>query len=227
MNAVIIVAGGKGTRFGGDVPKQFLQIIDRPIYIYTIQQFKTFDTTIEVILVVPETSSIANLESYRYEIDNHQLSDVIIIKGGKTRFHSVKNGLSKLSNSVEVVGIHDAVRPLVSQEVIKNCYSTANTFGSAIPTVKLKDSIRELDGEQSKALNRNQYRLIQTPQCFTAKGIMTSYEVEYNENFTDDASVFEAAGYKIKMVEGNFENIKITSPPDLYYVQFYLSNRER
>jgi len=225
VNAVIIVAGGKGSRFGGDVPKQFLEIANTPIYIYTINQFNQFDPSIEIILVVPKSSSTQDLDAYRQDLSSYDLLGVQIVRGGDTRFHSVKNGLLRLTKDIKIVGVHDAVRPLVSQAVIRNSYETAVTHGNAIPSIRLTNSIRKVENDQSTSLNRDNYRLIQTPQCFKKNDLIDSYNVEYNHNFTDDASVYEASGNKIKLVKGNPENIKITTPQDLLYVKFVVEGK--
>ncbi len=225
MNAVIIVAGGKGSRFGGDTPKQFLSIENRPVYIYTIEQFIKFDKDISVVLVITAHSTTEDVNVIQSELTQYSLSQVKVVYGGSSRYQSVKNGLSFLSDHITIVGVHDAVRPLISKSVISNCFITALKKGNAVPAVPLKDSLRQVQGSLSKAVDRNQFRLIQTPQCFNKEQLLLSYNLAEQRHFTDDASVFEAAGHKIKLVEGDPENIKITTPPDLLFVKYVLAKR--
>lgn len=224
--AVIIVAGGKGTRFGANVPKQFLLLNGLPIYIQTIKQFVQYDEAMQIVLVLPMHTPDAELAENIAEVFTHLGVKITACRGGATRFYSVKNGLQALADDVAVVGVHDAVRPLVSQDVIAGCYKAAAEFGNAIPTLPSKNSLRKIEGENSIAVDRSQYRIVQTPQCFQIAQITQAYEQEDN-GFTDDASVVESAGHKIKMVEGNQENIKITTPPDLLYAEFLLKNNSK
>lgn len=212
----IIVAGGKGLRMGGDVPKQFLPINGKPILMHTIEAFRKALDGIEIILVLP-----ADQHEYWQKLcqDYNFCSPELIAKGGETRFHSVKNGLAFLPDDEDaVVGIHDGVRPFVSKETIQRCYAAAAAAGgrAVVPVVPVVETIRKIlpDGK-SITRPRDEYRLVQTPQTFPLVMLKKAYEQSYSETFTDDASVVEAMGEEILMVEGNRENIKITTPSDL------------
>jgi len=208
---VIIVAGGKGLRMGGEIPKQFLPIGGKPVLMRTIDAFYTYDASIHVILVLPvgQQSYWKELCS-TYEFDlPHDIAD-----GGETRFHSVKNGLA-LVKGEGIVGVHDGVRPFVSQEVITRCYSEAKVKNAVIPVIGVVETVRRLDGENSVTVPRDQYKLVQTPQVFDVALLQKAYNQEFTEMFTDDASVVEALGERVHLVEGNRENIKLTTPFDL------------
>lgn len=210
----IIVAGGKGLRMGGDVPKQFLPINGKPILMHTIEAFRKALDGIEIILVLP-----ADQHEYWQKLcqDYNFCSTELIAKGGETRFHSVKNGLALLPDDEDaVVGIHDGVRPFVSKETIQRCYAAAAGGRAVVPVVPVVETIRQIlpDGK-SITRPRDEYRLVQTPQTFPLVMLKKAYEQSYSETFTDDASVVEAMGEEILMVEGNRENIKITTPSDL------------
>lgn len=210
----IIVAGGKGLRMGGEVPKQFLPINGKPILMHTIEAFRKALDGIEIILVLP-----ADQHEYWQKLckDYNFCSPKLIAKGGETRFHSVKNGLALLPDDEDaVVGIHDGVRPFVSKETIQRCYAAAAGGRAVVPVVPVVETIRQIlpDGK-SITRPRDEYRLVQTPQTFPLVMLKKAYEQSYSETFTDDASVVEAMGEEILMVEGNRENIKITTPSDL------------
>ncbi len=210
----IIVAGGKGLRMGGEVPKQFLPINGKPILMHTIEAFRKALDGIEIILVLP-----ADQHEYWQKLcqDYNFCSPKLIAKGGETRFHSVKNGLAFLPDDEDaVVGIHDGVRPFVSKETIQRCYAAAAGGRAVVPVVPVVETIRQIlpDGK-SITRPRDEYRLVQTPQTFPLVMLKKAYEQSYSETFTDDASVVEAMGEEILMVEGNRENIKITTPSDL------------
>lgn len=208
---VIIVAGGSGTRMQTSVPKQFLILKKKPLLYYTLKAFYDFDPLLKIILVLPEKNiAYWNKLKHKYKITiPHE-----IVCGGTTRFNSVKNGLARISNE-GMVAIHDGVRPFVSAQTIKNCFDGANSNGNAIPVISLVDSIRENDQKKSYSRNRENYTLVQTPQTFSALLLKKAYEQEFSELFTDDASVLESAGEDIFLVEGNKENIKITTKFDL------------
>ena len=210
----IIVAGGKGERMGSETPKQFLELSGKPILMHTIEKFKSTFPTIEIILALPENQidfwkELCSL--HKFDINSHQL-----VFGGKTRFHSVKNAL-ELVKQESVVAIHDGVRPLVSSETIIKCFNGAESNSNAIPSTDVVESLRQVSKQDNsnKAVTRSCYKLIQTPQCFSSAIILKAYQQSFDEKFTDDASVVEALGEKINLVEGNKENIKITSPIDL------------
>jgi 2-C-methyl-D-erythritol 4-phosphate cytidylyltransferase len=208
---VVIVAGGSGKRMGADIPKQFLSIAGRPVLMHTIERFKNFNDSIEIITVLPENQ-------LRYWVDLQKKHSFEIphtlVKGGLHRFISVKNGL-KFVNSPSLVAIHDGVRPFVSIDTIKRCFDVAGKLGNAVPAVSPADSLRILTDNSNMPLSRTHVKQIQTPQVFNAEQIKKAYQQEYVSDFTDDATVLEKMGEKINIVEGNRENIKITNPEDL------------
>lgn len=208
---VIIVAGGKGKRMHAEIPKQFLNVSGKPILFHTMECFYKYSNEIEIILVLPEPFiDFWNSLSKKYDLNiDHQIE-----LGGNTRFQSVKNGLKKITNS-SLVAIQDGVRPLVSKNTLNRVFKKAEETGNAIPIVKINESVRRLEEDDSYPVNRREYRLIQTPQCFHSELIKRAYEQEYSDAFTDDATVVEALGVKINLVEGNTENIKITRPGDM------------
>ncbi|MBP3678803.1 MAG: 2-C-methyl-D-erythritol 4-phosphate cytidylyltransferase [Bacteroidaceae bacterium] len=208
---IIIVAGGKGLRMGGEIPKQFLPIGGKPVLMRTIEAFHLYDNTIHVVLVLPVSQQAYWRElckKYSFELP-HEVAD-----GGETRFHSVMNGLA-LVEGEGLVGVHDGVRPFVSQEVITRCYAEAGTKKAVIPVIGVVETVRRLEGTDSVTVPRDQYKLVQTPQVFDVALLQRAYQQKYTEMFTDDASVVEALGEKVFLVEGNRENIKLTTPFDL------------
>ncbi|QCR24150.1 2-C-methyl-D-erythritol 4-phosphate cytidylyltransferase [Pontibacter sp. SGAir0037] len=216
----IIVAGGTGTRMQRDIPKQFIEVAGKPILMHTLERFYSYNPDIRLILVLPEDQQ----EVWRGLCQKHRFKLFhIVVKGGATRFDSVKNGLDLVSGEA-IVAVHDGVRPFVSKTVIAEAFSTAAVYGNAIVAVSPKDSIRELlaDEEQaSKAVPRVNYKLVQTPQCFKASILRKAYEQDYQAAFTDDASVVESIGEKIVLVEGSYQNIKITTPEDLLLAEVF------
>ena len=214
MNAVIIVAGGKGLRMGTEVPKQFLPVGGKPVLMRTIQAFYDTDSSMEIVLVLP-----ADQHDYWFSLcDKYAFSvPCKVAEGGESRFHSVKNGLAKVGAECVLVGVHDGVRPFVSRQTIENCYRQAEVYGAVVPVVKVVETVRCLEsgGKTSVTVNRDNYRLVQTPQVFKASLLRKAYEQEFSPLFTDDASVVEALGHPVELVEGNRENIKITTPFDL------------
>lgn len=216
---IIIVAGGTGSRMQSTVPKQFIEIKGKPILIHTIQKFIEFDEFINVIVCLhKDYMSDANFMLAEYFPDKN----IQIVVGGETRFHSVKNGLSCISNKNDIVGIHDAARPFVSMETIKRCFETAAKKGNAIPVSPINESIRMVTNSINKAVSRDDYKIVQTPQCFLVSKIKEAFEQDYSPFFTDDATVLEGMDETINLVEGNFENIKITNPYDLKFAELYL-----
>ena len=207
---VIIVAGGKGLRMGGDVPKQFLPVKGLPILMRTIQRFHDYDKDINIILVLPKDQQDywQNLcREYHFSID-HQIAD-----GGETRFHSSANGLALIpDNEQGIVGIHDGVRPFVAIDVIRNCFESAEKLKAVVPVVPVVETLWKTDCTTD---NRDNFRLGQTPQTFDIQLIKQAFGQPYDPAFTDDASVVKKAGHKITLIEGNRENIKITTPYDL------------
>ena len=207
----VIVAGGSGKRMGANIPKQFLELAGRPVLMHTIERFKSFDPSIEIITVLPENQ-------LRFWIDLQKKHSFTVphtlVKGGSNRFFSVRNGL-KFVNAPGLVAIHDGVRPFVSIDTIKRCFDTAEKFGNAIPSVSPAESLRIITEQGSLPVNRLHVKQIQTPQVFMAELIKNAYLQEYRPEFTDDATVLEKTGEKINLIEGNRENIKITNPEDL------------
>ena len=213
MDYVIIVAGGKGLRMGSDIPKQFLPIGGKPVLMRTLERFREYSPTLQIILVLPKSQ-----QDYWKELCQkhnftvaYQLAD-----GGETRFHSVQHGLALIPDDAEgVVGVHDGVRPFPSIDVIKNCYEMARAKKAVIPVIPVVETVRHLEGESSVTVPRGDYRLVQTPQTFDIQLLKAANRQPYNDGFTDDASVVEAFGHDVTLVEGNRENIKITTPYDL------------
>ena len=213
MDYVIIVAGGKGLRMGSDIPKQFLPIGGKPVLMRTLERFREYDENLQIILVLPEAQ-----QDYWHQLckEYHFGVEYMLANGGQTRFHSVQNGLAKVpDDAIGVVGVHDGVRPFPSIEVIRNCYETAREKKAVIPVIPVVETVRHLEGENSKTVPRNDYRLVQTPQTFDIQLLKAANRQPYNDGFTDDASVVESYGHAITLVEGNRENIKITTPYDI------------
>ena len=219
---VIIVAGGKGLRMGSDIPKQFLPVGGKPVLMRTLERFREYSPTLQIILVLPK----AQQDYWRQPCQQYQFplpveegvrgGSYLLADGGETRFHSVQNGLALIPDDAEgVVGVHDGVRPFPSIEVIRNCYETAREKKAVIPVIPVAETVRQLEGATSFTVPRDDYRLVQTPQCFDIQLLKAANRQPYNDGFTDDASVVEAYGFDITLVEGNRENIKITTPYDL------------
>jgi len=214
---VIIVAGGSGSRMKTNTPKQFIEINGKPLLKYTIDRFFNWNSNLDLILVLPETE----IDTWKNLVTQNNYSlNYRICKGGKERFNSVKNGLDLLDN--DLIMIHDGVRPFVSNPTLDRCLNTATSLGSSIPVVPLVESIRKITTGGSQPFDRNSLRLVQTPQCFKKDWIKKAYQQSYSVDFTDDASVVQKAGYSINLVEGNRENIKITTPDDLRLAELYL-----
>jgi 2-C-methyl-D-erythritol 4-phosphate cytidylyltransferase len=215
---VVIVAGGTGKRMGMDTPKQYLELAGKPVLMHTIERFITFSSSIEIITVLPE-----NQIRYWRDLQKKYSFDVpqTIVKGGAHRYISVKHGL-EFVGTPGLVAIHDGVRPLVKLDTIKRCFDTAEKYGNAIPVISPADSLRLETSKGNKWINRNEVKMVQTPQVFDADLIKKAYRQEYDTSFTDDATVLEKTGVKIHMVEGNRENIKITNPEDLFIAQTLL-----
>ncbi|MGZ3903845.1 MAG: 2-C-methyl-D-erythritol 4-phosphate cytidylyltransferase [Bacteroidia bacterium] len=211
MNAVIIVAGGSGSRMQSKTPKQFELLHNKPVIVYSIEKFRAFDPSIQVVVVLAQ-EYFTLFSSVQKQFG---LKDVLIAGGGETRFHSVKNGLQKVNENTSVIGVHDAARPLVSMQTIKNTFEAAKQFKAAVPVIEMNESLREITEQNSKAVDRKNFRVVQTPQCFEKNILMKAYTQNYLPAFTDDATVVEATGHAIHLTEGNVENIKITYPRDL------------
>ena len=210
--AVIFVAGGTGTRMGSPLPKQFLTLNNTPILIHTLRNFFSFNRNLEMIVGMHHDyiSFWKDLCLQFEEVPEHT-----VVAGGEERFHSVKNGIEAVSADVLYIAIHDAVRPLVSHETLTRCFNTLNEHNAVVPAIPINDSIREVHGVLNRSVDRSLYKRIQTPQCFESSMLKESYSKPFSPLFTDDASVVEANGHSVFLVEGNLENIKITSPIDL------------
>lgn len=222
---VIIVAGGKGLRMGTDIPKQFLPVVGKPVLMHTLQRFRDYDPQLTVIVVLPQSQ-----QDYWRELCERYHFDIpyLMASGGETRFHSVRNGLDLIPDDARgVVGVHDGVRPCVSVDVIRRCYAAARERQAVIPVVPVVETLRRMaaqDGKQSVTVPRSDYRLVQTPQTFGIGLLKAAFRQPYCDLFTDDASVVEAYGHDVAFVEGNRENIKVTTPFDLMVVKALLDN---
>ena len=219
----IIVAGGSGTRFGAQLPKQFLELKGRPILMRTIEAFgQCGDCSFDIVVTLPaDQMDLWQQLCHRYGIDvPHR-----VVPGGETRWHSVKNALDSIVdiNDVDIIAVHDGVRPLVTAELIGRTIETARRDGAAIPVVTLNDSVRQVKGEISHALDRSTLRAVQTPQAFDARLLHDAYSLLYQPTFTDDASVVERAGHPVTLVEGDPHNLKITRPMDLALAEYLLN----
>ena len=220
MDYVIIVAGGKGLRMGSDIPKQFLPIGGRPVLMRTLERFRAYSADLQIILVLPGAQQAywqGLCQEYHFDVE-YQLAN-----GGPTRFHSVQSGLALVPDDAEgIVGVHDGVRPFPSIEVIRNCYETAREKKAVIPVIPVVETVRHLEAGSSVTVPRDEYRLVQTPQTFDIQLLKAANRQPYNDGFTDDASVVESYGHTITLVEGNRENIKITTPYDLKIAEVLL-----
>jgi len=210
--AVIFVAGGTGTRMGSPLPKQFLTLNNTPILIHTLRNFFAFNRNFEMVVVMHHDyiSFWKDLCLQFEDVPEHT-----VVAGGEERFHSVKNGVEAVSSDVQHIAIHDAVRPLVSHETLARCFNALNEYNAVVPAIPINDSIRQVHGLLNKSVDRSLYKRIQTPQCFESSMLKEAYSKPFSPLFTDDASVVEANGHSVFLVEGNLENIKITSPIDL------------
>jgi 2-C-methyl-D-erythritol 4-phosphate cytidylyltransferase len=219
----VIVAGGIGKRMNSDLPKQFMPVLGKPVLYYTLKAFLEAFDDLKVILVLPEE----HIEKGREIVDAYfNPARFIFTAGGETRFHSVRNGVS-LAEPDSIIFVHDGVRCLVTPKLIQYCYDSAILNGSAIPTVTLKDSIRKLNvSGGSDAVDRNIFRVVQTPQTFHSKILMPALnQIEFKERFTDEATVVEAFGIDVHLMEGEETNIKITTPIDLSIAEQILLKR--
>ncbi len=207
----VIVAGGMGSRMNHTVPKQFLLLNGKPVLYYTIKAFLQAYADLQIILVLPEAHVSAGQEIIDAFFDYERIQ---ITVGGRTRFHSVQNGLAMI-NDESIIFVHDAVRCLVTEDLIHRCYEAALEQGSAIPVVDSRDSLRMITDEGNEALERSRIKLVQTPQTFHSKILLPAFKIDYKEKFTDEATVVESFGLKVQLVAGEENNLKITSPVDL------------
>ncbi|HSI75667.1 MAG TPA: 2-C-methyl-D-erythritol 4-phosphate cytidylyltransferase [Lunatimonas sp.] len=222
--AAVIVAGGSGTRMGASMPKQYLPIGGKPILMHTLDAFYKFDQSLDLILVLPDSDHDlwkSLCQSHSYQVPHS------VVGGGSSRFQSVKNGLLSLTLDTDLVAIHDGVRPFVALEVIRESFDTALTTGSAIAVIPLKESLRKV-GENGNSIfqDRQQFRLVQTPQTFQTKKILQAFETDELPQFTDDATVYEHMGWEVSLIPGNLENIKITTPDDLAFAAYLLQKHQ-
>jgi 2-C-methyl-D-erythritol 4-phosphate cytidylyltransferase len=220
IKTAIIVAGGMGRRMQSPVPKQFLMLAGKPVIFHTIDKFLQFDASIKLIIALPE-ESMPTWETLCRQMNF--TTPAHIARGGETRFHSVLSALAFAGNN-ELIAVHDAVRPLVSVETIKRTFEAAGNSGAAIPVLPPADSLRRVAPDGNYPVNRSEYVIVQTPQVFRSEILFEAYQQNYDPSFTDDASVVQKAGFPISLVEGNPENIKITSPADLKMAEFLLQN---
>jgi 2-C-methyl-D-erythritol 4-phosphate cytidylyltransferase len=214
----VIVASGAGTRMKSEVPKQFLLLKNRPVLFYSVDTFLQAYDDLEVILVLPPEHMAKGQEIIDGYFDR---SRIRICEGGRTRFHSVKNGLS-LVNEESIVFVHDGVRCLLTTDLIHRCYTAAEEYGTAVPVVNVRESVRIITKEGNESLDRELIKIVQTPQVFHSKILLPAFNIDYKEKFTDEASVVEAYGLKVHLVEGEDNNIKITYPADLMLAESLL-----
>ena len=217
----IIVAGGTGQRMGSVVPKQFLSIQGKPILLHTIDQFVVAFSDIQLVVVLPEGYIEEGKELIR---QNGFTKNIVFVAGGDTRFQSVKNGLGQVNESA-IVFVHDAVRCLLTPALIQRCYQQALEKGSAIPAVSSTDTVRLIKGNNNELFDRENVMLIQTPQTFQSDLLLNAFNQDFNASFTDEANVVEASGTPVYLVDGEFENIKITRPLDLAIAEYILAKR--
>jgi 2-C-methyl-D-erythritol 4-phosphate cytidylyltransferase len=223
MRSCIIVGGGSGSRFGDETPKQFLPLLKKPILMHTIDKFYQFDPNIQLIVVLPiDFHPYWEILKEKYHFTTpHQL-----VKGGESRFESVKNGLKAVQSQSKWIAVHDAVRPLISVDTIKACFEVAQEKGNAVLASAVVESIRKVNEQMhSEALNRNDYVWVQTPQVFSKNTLNKAYNTPFRNEFTDDASVVEFMGEQIHLYLHNEPNLKITYPVDLYIVESVLSRQ--
>jgi len=218
--AVIIVAGGTGSRMQSTLPKQFIELKGKPILLHTLEKFYSYDTSLQLIVVmhpdyVEYWKDLCRTLGFTVKHD--------VVAGGKERFFSVKSGLARLRDDIEVVAVHDAVRPLFSAQTLSNCFDALKNHRAVVPAIPLIDSIREVDEKGNRHVDRSRYKLVQTPQCFDRQLLEKSYLQEYKKTFTDDASVVESVDQSIFLVDGNQENVKITTSSDLLFCESIFS----
>lgn len=218
----LIVAGGNGSRMNSDTPKQFLLLNNKPVLYYSIKAFLDAYDDLEIILVLPEEHIALGQEIIDGYFDRSKFK---ITAGGRTRFHSVQNGLSVVGDEEAIIFVHDGVRCLITPALIKNCYEVALKSGTAIPVIPCRDSVRMLTSNGSKVVNRNKVKLVQTPQTFHSKILLPAFAIDYKDQFTDEATVVEAYGMKVTLVEGEINNIKITTQEDLLLAEHILNTQ--
>lgn len=212
--SAIIVAGGLGKRMGAPIPKQFMLLNGKPLICYAIDAFRAYNATMQIVMVLPE----AQIPIWKSLCIGHKFfTEYEVVAGGEERFHSVQNGLAKVAHN-GLVAVHDGVRPLVDVDLIGRCFNGAESNGSAIPVVTISSSIREITSEGSRALDRSTLRTVQTPQCFKADLLRKAFKLPYDQAFTDEATLVERLGQPVHLVEGDEQNIKVTTPMDLAFI---------
>ena len=221
--AIIIVAAGSGRRMGEKLPKQYLELLGKPLIIHTLEIFHRFDPEMQMVVVLAPAHRIL----WEQMADSYELArGVTLANGGATRYDSVKNGLIHIDEGI-IVGIHDAVRPLVSLNTLLRSYAAADVEGSGIPVIEMDESVRMLDHQGGSAqMDRSRLRRVQTPQVFKSDRIKEAYQQPYDSAFTDDASVYESINGPVTLVEGNRENIKITTPTDMKLASLLIGSVE-
>lgn len=221
-HSIIITAGGIGKRMGSEIPKQFIEICGKPILLHTLELFYHFDSSMELFITLPE-----DWKSYWNEIlDKHNCTiPHQVITGGEERYHSIQNALQFCSG--KYISVHDGVRPLVSGSTLKKCFEALENYAAVVPVLNVKESIRQIENGTSHAVNRNEFKLIHTPQCFHASVLKDAYLQTFHERITDDASLVEANGVEIHLVESNEENIKITTPNDLKIAELFIQEFQK
>lgn len=233
----IIVAGGKGLRLPGDIPKQFVEIDGLPVLMHTLAAFRDYSASLEIILALPASDMIL-WESLCQK--HHFNKNVTLVEGGSSRFHSVRNGLNRIAGP-GLVAVHDGVRPLITPEIIAESFAIARKYRTAVASVALKESIRQMEdssaaagssstdlySQRSVAIDRRRFRLMQTPQTFDIGLLKRAYELAQHDSFTDDASVVEHSGHSVALFDGSYENLKITTPEDLIVAEAIIQSRKR
>ena len=222
-HTILIVAGGRGTRMGGPQPKQFLELAGRPVLMHTLEAFDRWDASARLIVVLPEDQ----IDTWKRLCEAHVFGRIHrVVAGGETRFHSVRNGLGAVASN-GLIAVHDGVRPLVAPSVIAACFAAAADGGAAVPVVPVVESVREVDADGgSRPVDRTRLRVVQTPQVFRADVLRAAYCLPYDPRFTDDASVVEASGVAVRLVPGNRENIKLTTPMDLALAEVLMKGED-
>ncbi|MBL7950294.1 MAG: 2-C-methyl-D-erythritol 4-phosphate cytidylyltransferase [Flavobacteriales bacterium] len=219
QRSTIIVAGGSGKRMGGPIPKQFMLVKGKPLLCWTIEAFHAFDPAMPIIVVLPE----AQVSIWKALCIGHGfLIEHQVVVGGEERFHSTRNGLAAVKGD-GLVAVHDGVRPLVSKELIARCFAAAEEHGAAIPVMPITSSVRQVDGDSSKAIDRSMLRAVQTPQCFRVELLRKAFEAPYDAAFTDEATLVERHGNAIHLVPGEENNVKVTTPIDLRIAEILLA----
>ncbi len=218
----VIVAGGKGVRMGGETPKQFRILGQAPILVHSINAISLASKAADIVVVLPK----AHIDYWKNLAARFMVAAHRVVEGGEERFDSVKAGIEALDESVDIIAVHDGVRPLCSKELIERCIESAKAHGSAIPAIALSDSLRRVEGEHSQVVDRSTLRAVQTPQTFDAILLRRAYSQSYNPSFTDEGSAVEALGEQITLCEGERSNIKITTEEDLLYAEMILNHRD-